>query len=141
MPETYLTVEALFTITITTSPPVMIPDGPQGGRMFVAVTGGTFEGDRLRGTVLAGSGGDYLTLRSNGTMKLDVRLILTTDDGANILMTYTGVGASDADGFGLRTAPLFETGEPRYAWLNDLQAIAIGELTAEGVMYHVYELK
>jgi hypothetical protein len=74
-------------------------------------------------------------------MKLDVRLILATDDGANILMTYTGIGASDADGFGLRTTPLFETGDDRYKWLNDVQCVAIGELTAEGVTYQVYALK
>jgi hypothetical protein len=141
MPETYLAVEPVFTINVATIAPVMIPGGPQGGRMIVGVTGGTFEGERLRGTVVAGSGGDYLTLRDNGTMKLDVRLILATDDGANILMTYTGIGASDADGFGLRTTPLFETGDDRYKWLNDVQCVAIGELTAEGVTYQVYALK
>ena len=141
MPETYLAVEPLFTINIATAAPVTIPDGPQGGRMFIGVSGGSFEGERLRGSVLAGSGGDYLTLRPSGSMKIDVRLVLTTDDGASVLMTYEGVGATDADGFGLRTAPLFETGDARYAWLNDVQAVAVGELTAEGVVYHVYALR
>jgi hypothetical protein len=136
-----MAVEHLFTINITTAAPVPIPDGPQGSRMFIGVTGGTFEGERLRGTVVAGSGGDYVTLRASGTMKLDVRLLLATDDGAHILMTYNGVGASDADGFGLRTAPLFEAGDARYAWLNDFQGVAVGELTAEGVVYQVYGLK
>jgi hypothetical protein len=140
MPDTYLSVEPLFTLNIATVAPVMINDGPQGGRMIVGVTGGTFAGDRLRGTVGA-SGGDYLTLRANGTMKLDVRLVLTTDDGVSILMTYTGIGASDSDGFALRTTPLFEVGDPRYAWLNDVQGVAIGELTAEGVMYNVFALR
>jgi hypothetical protein len=141
MPETYLAVEPLFTINVTTAPPIAIPNGPQGGRMIVPVTGGTFDGERVHGTVAPGIGGDFLTLRANGTMKLDVRVLLTTHDGVNILMTYTGIGASDADGFGLRTTPLFETGDERYAWLNDLQGVAIGELTAEGVMYQVYTLK
>src|SRR2546430_1658422 len=110
MPETYLAVEPIFTISVTTAAPVMIPDAPQGGRMVINVTGGTFEGERLKGAVLAGSGGDFVTMRANGTMKLDVRLILTTDGGATILMTYLGIGATDPDGFALRTAPLFETG-------------------------------
>lgn len=140
MPETYLSVELLFTINIASVAPVAISDGPQGTRLIVAVTGGTFEGDRLRGTVGA-SGGDYVTMRANGTMKLDVRLALTTDDGVSILMTYNGIGASDADGFALRTAPLFEVGDPRYAWLNDVQCVAIGELTAEGVTYNVFALR
>ncbi len=141
MPETYLAVDALFTINLLTATPIVIPDGPQGGRIIVLVTGGTFAGERLRGTVAAGSGGDYATLRAHGTMKLDVRLVLHTDDGATILMTYTGIGASDADGFALRTTPLFETGDARYAWLNDIQGVAVGELTAEGVTYQVYALK
>jgi hypothetical protein len=140
MPETYLSVEPLFVLNVATLPPITIQGGPQGGRMIVGVTGGTFEGERVRGTVGA-SGGDYLTLRENGTMKLDVRLVLTTDDGVPILMTYTGIGALDSDGFGLRTTPLFEVGDARYAWLNDVQGVAIGELTADGVTYHVYTLR
>ena len=136
-----MSVEPLFSITIATTPPVTIPDGPQGGRIFVGITGGTFEGERLRGTVVPGSGGDYATLRPSGTMKLDVRMLLTTHDNAQILMTYTGIGAADADGFGFRITPLFEAGDARYAWLNDVQAIGIGELTAEGVTYQVFTMK
>src|SRR2546421_6596234 len=106
MPETYLAVEHLCTVAASTAAPVMIPGAPQGARTFVGVTGGTFEGERLRGTIVPGSGGDYLTMRANGSMKLDVRMVLTTHDGASVLMTYCGIGANDADGFGLRTAPL-----------------------------------
>lgn len=136
-----MSVEPLFSINITTTTPVVIPDGPQGGRVFVGISGGTFEGERLRGTVVAASGGDYVTLRASGTMKIDVRMLLRTDDGVSILMTYTGIGAADADGFGFRTTPLFEVGGARYAWLNDIQAVAVGELTAEGATYQVFAMK
>src|SRR2546430_16710041 len=107
MPETYLAVEPIFTISVTTAAPVMIPDAPQGGRMVINVTGGTFEGERLKGAGLGGSGGDFVTMRANGTMKLDVRLILTTDRRATILMNYLGIGANDPHRLGLRPAPLF----------------------------------
>ena len=48
-----------------------------------------FEGERLRGNVLQPSG-DWITVRPNGSMKLDVRIVLSTDDGASIYMAYFG---------------------------------------------------
>src|SRR5437667_11349096 len=44
---------------------------PSGHRRFVHVTGGTFEGPRMRGTVLPG-GGDWLVGRADGSRRLDV---------------------------------------------------------------------
>ena len=135
---TTLPVEHLFTVTVETDPaPTFIPNAPQGTRLVVRVTGGTFEGARLNGTVLPG-GGDWVTMRANGTMKLDVRITLQTDDGAAILMTYSGIGTDG--GARLRTAPLFETGDERYAWLNDVQAVSHGNVIEGGVRYDVYAL-
>lgn len=134
-----LPVEHLFTITAETSPPTMIQGGPQGNRMIVYVTGGTFEGPKLRGKV-ANGGGDWLTLRADGTFKLDVRITLHTDDGAAILMTYTGIGKSVGGVPQLRTAPVFETGDERYRWLNGIQAVATGTPGQGNVTYQVYAL-
>src|SRR5947209_18774324 len=80
-----LPVEHLFTITANTTAPTVIPNGPQGGRVIVGVTGGTFEGPRLKGTVADSPGGDWLTARTDGSFRLDVRVILKTHDGAAIL--------------------------------------------------------
>ncbi len=137
-------VEHLFTLRadVGSVPTVVIPDGPQGGRALATVTGGTFEGERLRGGIPEVAGGDWVTLRPNGTFKLDVRLILRTDDGVDILMTYTGVGRRGDDGVNvLRTAPQFEVGDERYAWLNDLQAVGIGRSEGGEVVYEVFGLR
>src|SRR5260370_29244683 len=64
-----------------------VPAGYQ--RRVVFVTGGGFEGERLRGTVLPG-GGDFLMMRPDGAMHLDVRLVLETDKGEMIYMSYVG---------------------------------------------------
>jgi hypothetical protein len=102
---------------------------------------GGFAGPKLNGTIADVAGGDWVTVRPDGSMKLDVRLVLRTDDGAHILMTYSGVGRSDPGGVTtLRTAPLFETGDDRYAWLNSIQAAAHGTTDAESVSYDVYAL-
>lgn len=144
MPTDSLAVEHLFTLEADTvsTPPAFIANGPQGTRLVVTVTGGTFKGERLSGTIANTAGGDWVTLRQDGTLKLDVRLTLQTDDGAMILMTYSGVGVTDAAGTtNVRTAPLFETGDERYTWLNGVQAVAVGQTTPAGVTYDVYALK
>lgn len=85
-------------------------------------------------------------MRPDGSGKLDVRAQLRTDDGALILMTYFGIALPQQDGtFSIRTAPLFETGDPRYAWLNHVQAVGIGGTGGAGglefVTYEVYAVR
>ena len=136
MPETSLPVEHVFTITANTSINASI-DGPAGTRIIIDASSGTFEGPKLKGTV-KGPGGDWVILRPNGTLVLDVRLLLETDDGAAIYMTYRGVGRDL--GAWIRTAPSFETGDERYAWLNDIQAVSTGASDGSAVTYEVYQL-
>jgi hypothetical protein len=143
MAETSLPVDHLFTITATLGPATAIEGGPNGSRRIIPVTGGTFEGPRLKGTIAPGPGGDWVLARPDGSVRLDVRLTLLTDDGAAILMSYSGIGAMRDGGFGLRTAPQFETGDARYAWLNAVQAVGIGRPGEGGgsVSYDVYALR
>lgn len=134
-------VEHLFTITASTTTPAMIPNAPQGTRVVVGVTGGTFEGPKMKGKVADSPGGDWLTSRADGSLKLDVRITLITDDGATILMSYQGIGIQGEGGLDIRTAPLFETGDERYAWLNRVQGIARGKPGDGNVTYEVFALK
>jgi hypothetical protein len=125
---------------------------PAGSRNIVQVTGGTFEGPRLKGTIV-GPGGDWTMRRPDGATILDVRLILQTDDNQRIYMTYRGViyrppqqpaagggAAASAAPTYFRTTPVFETTSPKYDWLNRI--IAVGSaFTAPGkAAYHVYEI-
>ena len=108
MADNQVPAEFLFSLTATTATGIAIPGGPQGSRVVVPVTGGNFEGPRLRGSVEPSPGGDWITGR--------------------------------ADGLQLRTAPLFEAGDERYAWLNTLQAVGIGTSKSGSVSYQVYAL-
>ena len=129
-------------------------DTPMGRRRIFQVNGGRFEGPRLRGTVLA-DGADWVLLRKDGAMVIDVRLALKTDDGALIAMQYTGLmfgrtpeaqaamrrGEPVAyESVYVRTTPRFETGSPRYEWLNRVVAVANGHLGGKGGVYHVFEI-
>lgn len=110
-----------------------------GWRGVYPVDGGRFEGPRLRGEVLPG-GADWVTRRADGATAIDVRLMLATDDGAAIAMTYTGLlwmsstagrqfrsgEPTDYRETYIRTTPRFETGDERYAWLNRVIAVANG---------------
>jgi hypothetical protein len=128
-----------------------VPAGYQ--RRVVFVTGGSFEGERLRGTVLPG-GGDFLIMRPDGAMHLDVRLVLETDKGEMIYTTYVGrrhgppevmerYRKSEPVAYGedyFRTIVQFETAAVRLSWLNDILAIGAGYRTAEGPIYEIFEI-
>jgi hypothetical protein len=144
----------LFTITMKLPPTLELGDTPAGNRRVFTVSGGEFIGDRLRGEVLPQAASDLLLVRADGSFQQDVRLILRTDDGALILMTYRGVrhaspevsariargervGPSD---YYLRTAPFFETSSSKYPWLNKIVSVGIGERQPDGVSYEVFEI-
>ncbi len=44
-------------------------------------------------------------------------------------------------GYDIRTAPLFQTGDERYAWLNNVQAVGIGGTIDGGVEYQIFAVK
>jgi hypothetical protein len=144
----------LFTITMRLPPTLELGDTPAGNRRVFTVAGGTFTGDRLRGEVLAQGSSDLLLVRTDGSSQQDVRLLLRTDDGALILMTYRGVRHASAEvnariargeavapsEYYLRTAPFFETSSQRYDWLNKVVSVGVGERTPDGVTYDVFEI-
>jgi len=125
--------------------------GSLGKRMIAKVTGGRVEGPRVNGVVLPG-GGDWALIDSNLTLRLDARITLKTDDDALIFMQYRGVispvdpatgakviaVAAGPNEFYYRTAPIFETGDARYPWLNTTVSVAVGNLSSSGVSYDVF---
>jgi hypothetical protein len=138
LPSRFLTTLAIDTVSV---PPHVIANGPIGTRVIATATKGRMEGPVLNGELVAVAGGDWVTVRANGTLSLDVRIAWRTDDGADILMTYLGFGKRTAEGgLDIRIAPRFETGDERYAWLNDAFCVGFGATDAGGVRYDVYEV-
>ena len=80
----------LMTLRLDTAPTQDIGAGPDGTRVTFPITGGSFEGDKLRGQVLSG-GDDWTVKRSDGVVELDLRITLEADDGALIHMTFKGI--------------------------------------------------
>ena len=113
-----------------------------GSRTVVSVTGGTFEGPKLKGRVVS-PGADW-PLRINDTLRvLDVRTLLVTDDDQKIYTTYRGIIFTPPTGQGeryWRTVPIFETESPKYAWLNRIVAVGVSYTVPQRVAYRVFEI-
>jgi hypothetical protein len=135
----------------------MIGNTPYGQRAVATIAGGTFSGARLRGRVLS-CGGDWGLFRSDGTLSVDARGCLETDDAALISVTYGGrwriapelllhlgdpeqIDRVDPSAYYLRTLMLFETAAQQYDWLNDIVAVGVGRRTAKGIAYSVHEVR
>ena len=143
-----------MTLRVSVATPQNIGAVPLGTRRIAPITGGDFEGPRLRGVVLPAASADWLLLRSDGVLELDLRATLLTHDGARISMTSFGLRHGPADvmaalGRGepvdparyyFRTTPRFQTAHPAYAFLNRLIAVASGDRRAAGPVYAIDEV-
>jgi hypothetical protein len=109
------------------------------GHVSIApVTGGTFSGPGIAGTVHPG-GADWIT-QVSGRSSLDVRITLETDDGELIYMTYTGVISSGENGLYWRVRPVFHTASEKYDWLNHIVAVGKNKQVAGKVAYDVFRI-
>ena len=130
------------TMTARLRRPFVLDGTPAGSRRIFEVESGTLEGDRLRATLKGQANGDWLTISADGAGELDVRALLETHDGALVFMQYHGrtdVGAGP--GAPLYATPRFETGDPRYLWLNRVQAVGKGRLDGRTLAYELFELR
>jgi hypothetical protein len=135
--------------------PVTVGPGPYGTRLFFEVLGGSFEGKRLNGKMLTGDG-DWLLAGEDGFARVDVRTQFLTDDGAVIYSYYGGLlqmtpkvqaaltdpnsSTNFTDQY-FRTTPRFETGDPRYAWMNECLFVSEGRiLPGRTVEYKCYRV-
>jgi len=126
---------------------------PHGIRRTAPLRGGTFEGPRLRGTILPASA-DWQLLRSDGVLEMDLRFTLQTDDGALISMTSFGLRHGppdviaalgrgetvDPSTYYFRTMPRFQTTHPKYSFLNRVIAVASGDRRPDGPIYTIHEV-
>lgn len=143
----------LFVMRLAVQPLQVVGPTPGSVRRIGVIAGGVFEGEQISGEVLDG-GADWQTVRSDGALTLDVRLVLRTNDQAMIAMVYRGIrhGARDVlaridrgeevdpASYYFRMAASFETAAPKYDWLNRLLAVGVGHRRADGPIYSLFEI-
>jgi Protein of unknown function (DUF3237) len=142
----------LFVLREQVPPLLVVGQTPNTFRRVGIVQAGSFEGERLSGEVV--SGNDWQSVRADSCIKLDVRLVLRTTDGALIVMTYQWLRAGpptiiekldrgeevDSATYYFRMSPMFETSAPQYDWMNRIIAIGTGYRRADGPIYSIFEV-
>jgi len=127
--------------------------GPLGERRVVAITGGTFEGPALKGTIVPG-GADWQIARADGVLDIDARYALRSDAGAHVRVVSQGyrhgppeilaaLGRGEevpADSYFFRTVMRFETGDAGLQWLNRTIAVASAQRKARRVLLEAWRL-
>src|ERR1700683_1623629 len=124
----------------------------QGRRRIVPLTGGTFAGPELNGTLLPGASADWQIVLPDGTALGDIRLTLRTDRGhllyvrsqgvrhgsAEVLARLSRGEAVDASEYVFRTATQIETAAPDLDWVKQSVFISVAGRQLGGVAYEVY---
>jgi Protein of unknown function (DUF3237)/Muconolactone delta-isomerase len=124
----------------------------QGRRRIVPLTGGTFIGPEISGTLLPGASADWQTVLPDGTALGDVRYTLQTDGGGLLYVQSRGVRHGPAEvlarlgrgedvdpsEYTFRAATQLETAAPGLDWLNKGVFISVGGRQAAGVIYETY---
>jgi len=137
--------DLLCTLSVEVGELMSMGQGPVGERRRVDILGGTFEGPRLRGTVLPGA--DWQLLRQDGVLDLDARYALRAEGGGLVHVLSQGLRhgppevmarlarGEDVDpaSYVFRTVMRFETGEPGLAFLNKTIAVGVAQRKARRV--------
>ncbi len=146
--------EPLCHVAVKIGAPQMIGAVLTGERRIIPITGGRFEGVKMRGEILSG-GADWQIIVADGTALLEARYTLKTDDGALIYVKNSGFRHGppealaaiargeqvDPTKYYFRASPTFETGDKKYAWLNRIICVCSGVRTKEEVLLDFYEVK
>ena len=124
-----------------------IDNTQHGRRTVIPITGGTFEGPGIKGTIVNG-GADY-QLNAEGRTELEAIYCIKTDDGIYIHVCNRGIIANskDANGtpsFYFRAAPQFEApADSKYGWLNNSLFLCAPTFAADfrGIVLNVWRVK
>lgn len=133
---------------------------PFSERRIGYITGGEFTGAKLSGEIRPGGGNWSLSgePRDGNTYgAFDARTVWRTHDGAMIYVTYSGrsvvpedvakefrdpnAGPVDPSRYYIRIAPVFETSDARYEWLNGVLAVACGQRMSWGIRHWMFQIR
>jgi hypothetical protein len=142
--------ELLYECDATLAPFEEFGKTSEGQRRIYPITGGTFKGPQIRGTVVSG-GSDWNLIRDDGAITVEAPYYLRTHDGVLIRIVNKGVGAGGSppvdaatgERFYMFTHPSFEAPGGKYDWLN--RSMFVGTLgarkdTQNAVLIRVFRL-
>lgn len=125
--------EYVLTLHVSLDAAYSVGQTPHGQRQVIPITGGTFEGPNIKGTIIPG-GADYqLADKASGRTDVEAIYSIKTDDGVNIHVRNTGIISMSQSGFYFFTTPKFEApSDSKYAWLNNAIYVCTPDFGAQG---------
>jgi hypothetical protein len=142
-------------LKVTVNAPVVVGDSSHGLRRMVPITGGTIEGPKIKGRVMAG-GADWQLLRPDGVLQLQANYLFETRDGVSIMISNRGLRHASAAVMRkltrgeavsphrcyFRTMAEFEASSgSRYAWLNSALFVGVAQRAPSVVTVRMYRIK
>ena len=140
--------EFALQLKVTLGQTFSIENTQHGRRTVIPITGGTFEGPGIKGTIING-GADYQLANAQGRTELEAIYCIKTDDGIYIHVRNRGIIANtkDANGnqsFYFRAAPQFEApADSKYGWLNNALFVCAPSFSQgfNGIVLNVWKVK
>jgi len=141
-----------YRLEATLAQPLDLGDTARGHGRIVALTGGTFTGPELNGTLVPGASADWQIVLGDGTALGDIRYTLQTDRGdllyvqsrsvrhgpAEVLARLGHGEDVDASEYTFRAATQIETAARDLDWLNKGVFVSVGGRGSGGVSYETY---
>jgi len=142
----------VYRLEATLGDPVDLGDTAHGRRRIVPLTGGTFTGPTISGSLLPGASADWQTVLADGTALGDIRYTLRTNGGDVLYVQARGVRHGSAEvlarlgrgedvdpsEYTFRTATQIETAVAELDWLNKGVFVSVGGRQPGGVVYETY---
>jgi muconolactone delta-isomerase len=142
----------LYRLEATLGEPVDVGDITYGHRRMVPLTGGTFAGPQISGTLVPGVSADWQTILPDGTALGDIRYTLRTHGGDSLYVQSRSVRHGPADvlnrlargedvdpgEYTFRAATQIEAAAPELDWLNKGIFVSVGGRRATSVIYETY---
>ena len=140
--------EFALQLKVTLGEAFSINNTQHGRRNVIPITGGTFEGPGLKGTIING-GADYQITNADGRTELEAIYCIRTGDGVYIHVRNRGIICSgkDANGnpsFYFKAAPQFEApADSPYGWLNNAIFVCQPDFSPgfAGIVLNVWKVK
>jgi Protein of unknown function (DUF3237) len=146
--------EFCFTARAELAATKTLGDMSRGIRCFVPILGGTVQGPRLSGSIVAG-GGDWQVIVSSRRIEVEARYFIRTDDDVLIAVFNSGLRRAEpdvmrrladgeavpADQYYFRTLPRFEAPvDSPHAWLNESLFVATAERENAAAVVHFHRI-
>jgi hypothetical protein len=142
----------VYRLEATLGRPLDLGELAQGHRRIVPLTGGTFTGPEINGTLVPGASADWQIVLPDGTALGDVRYTLKTDRGDLLYVQSRGVRHGSAEvlarlgrgedvdpsEYTFRTSTQIEAAVPALDWLNKGIFISVAGRQPGGVIYETY---